>query len=326
MSSIRATAVLIVGPHRCGTSATSELLHTWGLWPATRDVDVAGDPHNPRGHWESRALVQLNDAMLAAVGCSWASAPLLEWDWPKRLSERPAWLKRCHAAATAAARDGDWAWKDPRLAVTLPLWAQSLPVPWVAVLVVRDPLDAAYSLHRRNAFPLVVGAALWTLSLAHALQTIVPERSLILHFEHLLHQPAATAAALHDWLRSQGIQRLSGPSTATLDRSLPHRGPQHTGSADPLPASCAACCQELYRRLRPEQAVCTDPETLLEAARWCGEVLPGPFPAAVVEALHCRIEQLSPKARGYEILEQHPVIRVGALLRRLWRRPTKHRH
>ncbi len=314
-------AVLIVGPHRSGTSATSALVHGWGLEPATGDVDRTGDRFNRRGLWEARSLVELNDALLASVGVSWSTAPLLEWQWPARLPDRLAWQKRCEELAARAGAAGDWVWKDPRLCVTLAVWRAVLAGRLLVVVVVRHPLATALSLARRNRFPVGFGLAIWTLSVAHALCAASPGACCAVHFEQLVARPQAAATALHHWLANHGVTRLRREAAGweSLDRSLITSSPPDEPPGDVLPV-CWDLAWQLYRSLQPERAFVPMDEQLEQLVSWCERHLPGPFPAAVAEALERQVTDLAAKAEGYEILTRHPVLRWLRAVRRMFRR------
>ncbi len=310
--------VLVLGPHRSGTSATSALLHAWGLAPATDDVDREGDQFNRRGLWEARSLVSLNDDVLRAVGTTWHSAPLLEWDWLDRLPGHQQWVERCAALAAEAGARGDWAWKDPRMCVTLPLWREAFRVEPTVVLVVRHPLATARSLARRNAFPIEYGLAIWTLSLAHALRSVPPERTYVVHFERLLSEPEPIAKQLHGWLRDRGIQRLSPTPTGweMLDRALV-TAEGHADAPPALPQGSWDLIDEFYHLFEPQAGWADLAERLADIRDWCAQRLPGPFPALVAEALESQVTELAAKAMGYDLLMQRPAVRWIRAVRRL---------
>src|SRR5439155_5522042 len=52
-----------------------------------------------------------------------------------------------------------WGWKDPRTSLTLPFW-QTLVEPKLVVCL-RNPLEVAVSLHRRNSLSYTLAVALW---------------------------------------------------------------------------------------------------------------------------------------------------------------------
>src|SRR3954463_15298504 len=111
------TAVCVLGFHRSGTSMTTRLLNLLGvelggdLLPANHD--------NPRGFWEPRWMVRLNDEILSAVDASYMVPPRLDAPWDT--------LEALRARAGALLDDnlGEFslfAVKDPRLCLTWPFW------------------------------------------------------------------------------------------------------------------------------------------------------------------------------------------------------------
>src|SRR5688500_829655 len=112
------SGVLVVGMHRSGTSAVTEMLHRAGL-----DVPRAArlDAHvtNPHGHWESWRLVAVNDDLLAAHGGTWSEPPVLEPGWESGPAAT-ALLDRARGTFQREHPNAPWVWKDPRNSVTLP--------------------------------------------------------------------------------------------------------------------------------------------------------------------------------------------------------------
>lgn len=163
--------VVVLGMHRSGTSAATRLVNLLG--PATCDVnDMVRGPWNPKGHFESRSLMHLNNRMLAEMGRTWWYPPPDGEEYfsvASALSTRPAEArKEFHRVH----RSVPWVWKDPRACVLLPFWREVLGDNVAALIVFRNPMDVAISLERRHDLPLSFGIALWErynrLLLAHA--------------------------------------------------------------------------------------------------------------------------------------------------------------
>lgn len=149
----RRQAVLVLGMHRSGTSALSGTLARLGVQAPKTLMVPARD--NPRGYWESTALMGFHDEVLASAGTAWS-------DWDRF---NPEWM------ASAVAEDfiarlpgileqeyGDARLllvKDPRICRLLPLWLRvlsDLDITPKVVLPVRHPLEVARSLEIRNEF------------------------------------------------------------------------------------------------------------------------------------------------------------------------------
>jgi hypothetical protein len=151
----------VTGMHRSGTSALARILNLLGVSLGPEDGLMTPQPDNPTGFWESRAVARFNERLLEAVGGSWDRPPTITPDWAALpdLDER----RRAIVALLASVRSdaaGCHAVKDPRLAITLPLWRQVAP-PERVIVTIREPLAVCQSLHRRNGIPFERGAELW---------------------------------------------------------------------------------------------------------------------------------------------------------------------
>src|SRR4051812_9685492 len=105
--------IIILGMHRSGTSLTTRLVNMMGAYfgPETSVGEITAD--NPKGFWERPEVFKLNDAILAAKGCTWHD--LSRWN-PQEASIIPENLAR-HLAKITLGMDAfrPWVLKDPRL-------------------------------------------------------------------------------------------------------------------------------------------------------------------------------------------------------------------
>lgn len=147
--------VIVVGMHRSGTSLLARLLEECGVHMGNRQS---------RSKTESLFFREINASVLDLIGCSWRCVeglPTVE-----ELAEDYAWLVDKMRkdlgegvltgylglrGVTGLIRGGlRWGWKDPRSALTLPLWGRVYPKAMV-VHVCRDGRDTALSLMARDA-------------------------------------------------------------------------------------------------------------------------------------------------------------------------------
>src|SRR6185503_5535736 len=63
------TAYLVLGMHRSGTSAVTQMLALAGA--SLPENVMAGDEHNAQGYFEPWKIAMLNDARLRAAGTAW---------------------------------------------------------------------------------------------------------------------------------------------------------------------------------------------------------------------------------------------------------------
>jgi hypothetical protein len=162
------TALLVLGMHRSGTSALTRVLSLLGA-DLPRNLIPAVKESNELGHWESIDLLAVHDEMLASVGSSWHDVTAFPEGWERSDAAGPfrdrilAILERDHRDASL------FVVKDPRVCRFVPFWLDLVDrfgAAPLAILPIRNPLEVATSLERRDGFPIAKGAMLW---LRHAL-------------------------------------------------------------------------------------------------------------------------------------------------------------
>jgi hypothetical protein len=157
------TAYLVLGMHRSGTSAMSQLLSLAGA-RLPRNV-MPGDEHNAQGYFEPWRIATFNDERLRAAGSAWddvfafpcpATSDADADDWRDRAGAlfREEFGQARHPLM-----------KDPRVTVLLPFWREVLEGLGLAarcVTPVRHPLAVAGSLARRDGFAPQKSVLLWS--------------------------------------------------------------------------------------------------------------------------------------------------------------------
>jgi hypothetical protein len=154
-------AVLVLGMHRSGTSALGGVISALGV--AGPKTLASPNEWNPRGYFESPRIFTAHDELLAAI-CS-------RWDDWRRLDPRQldAEAGRHRQAIKELLIDefGDAPLiflKDPRICRFVPFTLSilaDLNISPVAVLIIRNPLEVAHSLQRRERFSLSKSVLLW---------------------------------------------------------------------------------------------------------------------------------------------------------------------
>ncbi|WP_332767532.1 sulfotransferase family protein [Phenylobacterium sp.] len=155
-------AYLVLGMHRSGTSAVTQLLALAGA-ELPQNV-MPGDEHNAKGYFEPWKIAVFNDERLRAGGGAWDDVFAFPYQ-PLPGPQEAEWAAK--ALALYDAEFGE-AWfpllKDPRVSVLAPLWRATLKarnMPARAVMPVRHPLSVAKSLMRRDGFPVEKSVLLW---------------------------------------------------------------------------------------------------------------------------------------------------------------------
>jgi len=190
MSDNKQKAICILGMHRSGTSAITRAVNLLGPKLGREDdlmPPVEGD--NPHGFWELMSLFSFHERLLSHLSSSWDNVRPLPGDWWMRPEVRPFKEELRRLVESEFSGEAVWMWKDPRTCLLLPLWKevlQDIEVDAGFIICVRNPLDVAASLSRRNNFPKDKSLALWLLYNISALFWTDGAKRILLNYDDLL--------------------------------------------------------------------------------------------------------------------------------------------
>jgi hypothetical protein len=161
-SNIGRRAILVLGMHRSGTSATAGVLYALGV--AGPKTLIPNDRFNPRGYWESKPLTNLNDQLITSADSGWDDWRSLD---PKWFQSETAVAYREKIKAVLTDQFGNeplFFIKDPRICRFIPFMTSILAemnIQPVAILPLRNPLEVAHSLKKRDGMTLSKSLLLW---------------------------------------------------------------------------------------------------------------------------------------------------------------------
>lgn len=227
--------VCVLGMHRSGTSLAAGAVGAMGvdLGPSETMLPTNG-VENTRGYFEQRAIRELNDDVLDALGGSWDVPPPLPEGWEEDPALEPL---RARAAELYAAifegSDGRAGFKDPRLSLTLPFWRR-VTGPLDCVVCLRPAAAVAASLQLRfRKGPQRVWPwherrrrdweALTQLYVASARHVTRGERRIEIEYDDWFASPAAQIDRLATFLggvSAEGLERAA----ELVDPALRHHG------------------------------------------------------------------------------------------------------
>jgi hypothetical protein len=239
--------VSILGMHRSGTSMVALLLAECGLYLGLERDLMPPAPDNPAGFGENVRFVELNERLLAALGGTWDSVP----------DFGPGWLESPGVTSLRAPAERliqsfagfePWGWKDPRSSLTFPFW-ERIAGRLEVVVCIRDPLEVALSLQRRNGVSLDFGLALWLEYNERIVATTSADSRIVSHYDAFFRAPRRelerVAAFIDLPVDGETLERAAGRALSSL-RSYRLRRP-YLRRADLL-----APVAELYRSLCAE--------------------------------------------------------------------------
>lgn len=224
---LRPSGLLVLGMHRSGTSLVTDLLQTLGLYVGDPDHLTPANWENPRGFFERRDMRAICDRLLHAAGSDWWKVGAFAPDavLPELAARTAAEFRGIRAELD---RHGQWAVKEPRLCLVLPLLSSGLRN-CAALIVVRNPVEVARSLRTRNGFPTAIGLALWELYTSAALRNSAAlPRRVVLHHE-VVGRPAAAVAALREDLIALGLAVGAAEQTSGVVDTALHRARAEEG-------------------------------------------------------------------------------------------------
>src|SRR5881396_3255425 len=158
----------------------TRLLHACGLYLGQKHELMPAQADNPDGFWEHLGFVALNDELLSELGGAWDLPPKADEDFtharldPLRLKARLL-IEKFDSADV-------WGWKDPRNSLTLPFWQELVPG-LKTLIIVRNPLEVAYSMRERNGTSYAFGLRLWEIYNRRLIEAAGKRDRLFTHYD-----------------------------------------------------------------------------------------------------------------------------------------------
>ena len=195
--------VLILGMHRSGTSALAGALEAMGFEVGPENDVMPADIGNPEGYFELLSIVRANDELLASFGGRWDSPPDLAPDWLED-DVTKEFVDTERAELSELFDSERYLLKDPRISLLLPVWRQITNDHGCALVIVRDPMEVAASLTKRNGLPTLTGLALWAAYNRATLRDLRGARVHVVNYADLIENPLEVLSDVTASLRAWG--------------------------------------------------------------------------------------------------------------------------
>lgn len=255
-----ADVICVLGMHRSGTSVAARLLNVLGVDLGVAENLIPAAADNPKGFWEHRDIVAINDEILDRLGGNLVALPPFPDDW-----EHAPELADLRTRARAILHEnsaGRWAFKDPRTCLTLAFWQQIIP-DMKYLFCLRDPADVASSLVRRNGMPHERGVYLWLRYTQNALRQTVNQPRCFVCYDRLIDEFASESRKVAAFLEhSEDPPALSD----VIDRELRHHQSGADASSEAPPSPALELAQQAYRVIIGETFEEADVQRLLANA------------------------------------------------------------
>lgn len=229
--------IVVLGMHRCGTSAITRCLAALGADLGENLIPAAAD--NPKGFFEDQAILEINEEILAQLKLpSWHSLNLpdirnIEKQTLASLQKKARTILKKKANSPISAI------KDPRMALLLDFWLplfEQLALDVSYVIAVRHPSNVADSISKRDKLEPLVSYYLWLAHFVNAVLAVRHKPYIVINYDILLENPDSQlkriAQALQLEIEEKQVRIFK---EQFLDHSLRHFNPNHLLSENNIP-------------------------------------------------------------------------------------------
>jgi len=147
---------------------------------------------NAKGFWEEHEIYSFNRALLARIGTDWDKLAPIDANiltGPDFLRERQIAIK---ILSKKLSDNNVFAFKDPRTTILTSFWRQvckELGLDDQYIITLRNPLDSALSLNKRNNMVLQHGILLWAKYMFNAVTHTQGKNRIFVSYDQMLEKP-----------------------------------------------------------------------------------------------------------------------------------------
>ena len=187
------TLIVILGMHRSGTSLITRSMEVLNA-SFTNNLMPPAIGDNPKGFFEDVDITEFNDGLLRFCGYSWSHlGSLCDLD-VERLKSAGFLLRGVDLLKSKITHGNFFAIKDPRISRLIPFWKLvflHLDLSPKYILAIRNPLDIARSLGKRNKVPHGKSYFLWIVHTLSPLLELQQEQMIFVSYNEMLSNPEA---------------------------------------------------------------------------------------------------------------------------------------
>jgi hypothetical protein len=225
----RPVMLLVLGPHRSGTSLTARMLECLG---AQNSCNL-NPPNfaNSSGYFEDWDIYQFNDTqLLPRLGRHWSTTRSMDWAAIGKAERSHLGLQALEILRRNYPLSRPLSvLKEPRINETLPFWLSLIEHAGFdvrTVCTVRDPVSVARSLRARDGFSIARGGILYLSAWLSVLPHLQDRSTAFVHYDEVLASPGksllAVARALALPIPNDFDLRVHDFSSSHLNPSMRH--------------------------------------------------------------------------------------------------------
>ncbi len=212
--------VIIAGMHRSGTSMVTQVLKSAGVYLGA-DEDLLGpSPDNEKGHLENLCFLSINERILTLFGGGWDYPPHFSEGWENSPVLDSLKIDAINLISHFK-KYPFWGWKDPRNTILIPFWKSLLPNAKI-ILCLRNPIEVAKSLYKRNYFSYAASWNLWLQYYETWIRTLTDENYIITHYDAWFHNPTAELERLLNYISMSIPEALINSACSEISLKLRH--------------------------------------------------------------------------------------------------------
>jgi hypothetical protein len=226
-----------------------------GLYLGPESETMALSEENPKGFWERKDFMQLNDRILESSDASWLVTSHLGTQQGFTLDKKLE--KDASQFILGLEAHRPWFLKDPRLCLTLPVWKDLVSHP-AALVVFRNPLEVATSLQKRDGIPIPFGLDLWEHYMRMALQHSHEMPRLLVSYQALLEDLEGCTAQIQSFLKTHGFDPMRKPDLKEYEKFVDPGLNRSSMTPDAIEHSAISLYERLIKQDALENVNCSE--------------------------------------------------------------------